>query len=361
MITTFSGRTADEVWRKAFTAFQSGVYATHGSRLGEMREILRANFYIDNPRERWIPARVPAINPAFAIAEVLWMLAGSDQANIVNFWNPSLPRFAGAEKSYHGAYGFRIRANFGIDQLERVFRVFQSNPHSRQVVIQIWDAVKDLPDELGTPASTDIPCNVCSMLKVRDGKLEWTQIMRSNDLYRGTPYNIFQFTMLQEIVAGWLGLDLGGYYLLCDSLHIYEKDCAVLKIKPESTYPPNNDRLALSKDKFDATFNVLWKALQSLMDPSVDFKDIFNDLAEGKVPQSYRNLISIVAADAARRRFLKAEMDDAVKQCTNPLLLSLWHSWVSRWDTASRMELKGEAECAAMKEGASLESDGQLA
>ena len=35
--------------------------------------------------------------------------------------------------------------------------------------------------------------------KVRQGKLEWSQIMRSNDVLLGMPYNFIQFTGLQEI------------------------------------------------------------------------------------------------------------------------------------------------------------------
>ena len=62
------------------------------------------------------------------------------------------------------------------------------------------------------------------MLKVRDGALEWTQILRSNDVFRGLPYNFVQFTMMQEIMAGWLNLRVGSYNQLSDSLHIYDSD-----------------------------------------------------------------------------------------------------------------------------------------
>jgi len=75
----------------------------------------------------------------------------------------------------------------------------------------------DFPDEEGRPASQDILCNVLSMLKIRDGRLEWTQVMRSNDLFRGVPYNFVQFTVLQEVIAGWLGLEVGAYDHVSDS------------------------------------------------------------------------------------------------------------------------------------------------
>ena len=50
------------------------------------------------------------------------------------------------------------------------------------------------------------------------------QIVRSNDLFRGVPYNFVQFTSLQEILAGWLGIELGTYNQISDSLHLYTED-----------------------------------------------------------------------------------------------------------------------------------------
>ena len=41
------------------------------------------------------------------------------------------------------------------------------------------------------------------------------------DFWLGFPFNIVQFTMLQEIMAGWIGVDVGSYHHLSDSLHIY--------------------------------------------------------------------------------------------------------------------------------------------
>jgi len=82
--------------------------------------------------------------------------------------------YTGPGKRYHGAYGHRLWCWFGFDQLERTYLALKNNPDSRQVVLHIWDPKIDLPDEEGRPAAPDVPCNVLSMLKVRDGKLEWT-------------------------------------------------------------------------------------------------------------------------------------------------------------------------------------------
>jgi thymidylate synthase len=48
--------------------------------------------------------------------------------------------------------------------------------------------------------------------------------MRSNDAFIGMPHDIFAFTMLQEIMAGDLGVGLGTYKHCVGSLHIYEEN-----------------------------------------------------------------------------------------------------------------------------------------
>lgn len=100
-----------------------------------------------------------------------------------------MEKFAGKGENYHGAYGKRIRSHFGFEQIEKTYEALQSIPESRQVVMQIYDARVDFPINNGTPQDEDIPCNICSLLKVRNGKLEWSQIMRSNDVLLGMPYD----------------------------------------------------------------------------------------------------------------------------------------------------------------------------
>ncbi len=208
----FESDTADAVWCQAAQALLSGRNPKkQDSRAGPTIELLHSNLYVRNPRERWVFSRHPGMNPAFAIVEVFWILSGRNDARFVKFWNRDLEKYAGKAETYHGAYGFRIRKHFGMDQLERAFLALRGKPMSRQVVIQMWDPTSDFPTEDGSEVSEDVPCNICSMLKIRDGRLEWTQVMRSNDIFLGLPYNFVQFTMLQEILAGWLGVEVGAY------------------------------------------------------------------------------------------------------------------------------------------------------
>jgi thymidylate kinase len=52
--------------------------------------------------------------------------------------------------------------------------------------------------------------------------------MRSNDIVLGFTYDIFAFTMFQEMMANELGLELGTYYHNVGSMHIYQKNFNLL-------------------------------------------------------------------------------------------------------------------------------------
>ncbi|WP_265822646.1 thymidylate synthase [Geovibrio ferrireducens] len=332
MQNSFSDNDANRVWQEAASLFFHGCGKPQGSRIGDTIELQHVSFNINNPRQRWIYARQPAVNPAFAIVELFVIMSGSNEAKVLNYWNPALPKYSGNSDEYYGAYGFRLRKQFGFDQIERAYHVLLNNPDSRQVVLQIWDPRTDMPLSDGQPRSEDIPCNICSMLKVRDGKLDWLQIMRSNDFYRGTPYNIVQFTSIQEILAGWLDLEPGKYCLVCDSLHIYKKDLQEIVFSQNelSEYVENTDSLSISKNSWDSVLKNVIDNLNLMINPEFkrnQLKKVYNSQS---LPYGYKNLLCIVAADCARRHGWLAEMDDAVLSCSNNLLKKMWNNWYIR-------------------------------
>lgn len=271
-------------------------------------------------------SRLPAINPAFALAEVVWILSGRSDSRFVTHWNPRLSQFVGDAADLHGAYGRRLRETHGVDQITRAYQTLAENASSRQVVLQIWSAALDLPERRGHPRAEDIPCNISGCLKVRDGKLHWMQTLRSNDLFLGVPHNVVQFTMIQEIMAGWLSVGLGEYVQMTDSLHLYERDVGAMEIDEQVLPAPNTDRF---KDGFDASAKHIG-LLASLMDSLIDGseEDRRAVCKQGALlPTEYANMFSVIAADDCRRRGEAAQMIELMSRCTNPAYCQLWDRW----------------------------------
>lgn len=323
----YEGDSADEVWLNAASDFRpERPLKNQSSRDGNTSEILRAAFTIRQPRQRWVVSRRPRLNPAFAIAEVVWILRGRQDSSFLNYWNPKLPRFSGDGPTYDGAYGYRLRHQFGRDQLEGAAAALRGSPDTRQVVLQIWDPRADLPLPSGAPASADVPCNVCSLLKVREHKLEWTQILRSNDLFLGVPYNFIQFTSLQEVLAGWLGVELGEYVQFSDSLHVYERDVPRLVQSLDHRVAQNSDSIALEKRESDDAFAELEADAVDLMKESLTQADL-EKIASRLRPAGFRNFALILSAYGSRKRNWTGLVRETLVECTNPVFRELCANW----------------------------------
>ena len=323
--------TADQVWCEAAHRIKSelGTVRQPG-RGGDTLELLHACLVVNDPTQRWVVNREPAINPAFALAEVVWILSGRNDSAFLNFWNPALPNYAGRGPSYYGAYGHRLRYRFGIDQIRFAFETLRECPDSRQVVLQIWDAASDLPIENGKPRSEDIPCNVSSLLKIRGGRLEWVQIMRSNDLILGWPHNVVQFTTLQEMIAGWLGLRPGSYIHFSDSLHLYVDQLGTV---PESFLLKPQE----STDRWNLTYSETIDVVHDIGSRMDAIRQSTGDVGVIEALGSHEysvdaatNLLVLVSADAARRAGAQDLAEALMERCTNPALKQLWMRWVER-------------------------------
>ena len=333
MFRSFEGLTADDVWQQVVQVFRAGDgVLDQPSNRGPTKEILHAVITIRDPRQRWVVSRRPALNIAFAIAEVVWIMTGRNDLAFLEAWNRRLPRYVGEAPQLHGAYGYRLRCRLGIDQLARAYQALSRSPDTRQVVLQIWDSSGDFPQPDGSPADRDIPCNVLSLLKVRDGKLEWLQIIRSNDIFLGTPHNFVQFTCLQEVMAGWLGIDCGAYHQVSDSLHMYGPDEErVLSSAPIKDLAASTDSLAMPKERSEAAFQELGQRVERMIASDLQREQLERIAVWDDGPEAFRNMLAVLVSEAARRHEWLDIADRAMAACSNPSYQEQWGRWLARW------------------------------
>jgi hypothetical protein len=175
-----------------------------------------ATVYRD-PRQRvlWDPLR--DANPFFHLFEALWILAGRDDVSFLAHFNRRMADFSDDGHRFHAPYGHRLRNGAG-DQVALAIDMLRADRSTRQVVLQIWDHARDLGHR-----GKDIPCNDMVFLKVRDDALHMTVLCRSNDAVWGAyGANVVQFSMLQEYMSTRIGVRVGPYTQVSDSLHVYE-------------------------------------------------------------------------------------------------------------------------------------------
>ncbi|MFG1697234.1 thymidylate synthase [Nonomuraea sp. NPDC049309] len=216
-MTTISGGTLTELFARAVRLAIDGEKVS--PRGMDTRELLDVRLLLGRPRERLLhapPGRV--LNTAFAVAETVWIMSGSDAPWIYEF-NSRLRRYAEDDGILRGAYGPRMRSWDGqVDQLAQALATLRGDPDSRRAVIQLYDPARD------AGGHRDVPCTLGYRFHLRQGRLHMATTMRSQDLWTGLPYDVFAATTLHELMAGWLGAELGDYRHHVDSLHLYEED-----------------------------------------------------------------------------------------------------------------------------------------
>lgn len=171
-----------------------------------------------NPCERvlFLPER--DANPFFHFMEGLWMLNGEERLDFLMHYNKGMEKFSDNGKTLNGAYGYRWKRFFTKNQLDVIVKRLKADPNDRRCVLTMWDCDKDLDRE-----TLDTPCNTHIYFKIRKGKLNMTVCCRSNDAIWGAyGANVVHFSMLQEYMAGKIGVDVGVYNQVSDSLHVYE-------------------------------------------------------------------------------------------------------------------------------------------
>ena len=157
-------------------------------------------------------------NPFFHFLESMWILAGRRDVAFLKWVLPTVAQYSDDQVKFHGAYGYRLRKALGFDQVESAIEVLHKRPTSRQVVMQIWNSKLDLDGN-----TNDVPCNDLVMCKIRNGALNITVNNRSNDAIWGAyGANAVQFSMLQMYMAARLGVKVGRYTQVSDSMHVYQ-------------------------------------------------------------------------------------------------------------------------------------------
>jgi thymidylate synthase len=149
-------------------------------------------------------------------------VSGSREVSFLEYYSSRWKDFVNPEHTVRGScYGYRIFKRLGRDesQWESVRRLLSADPASRRAVLT-------LSEPLGDRAVTakDIACATSVQFLLRENKLHTIVYMRSNDAFLGLPYDVFLFTMVQELLASELGVDVGSYYHCVGSIHLYERN-----------------------------------------------------------------------------------------------------------------------------------------
>lgn len=248
------------------------------------REIRARLIEIDDVRERCVVLPGRNNNIFASIAESMWVIAGRDDIEYLSAYIPRAKDFSDDGDTWRGAYGPRLRDWNGVDQLEEILTILRTQPNSRRAVATLFDPSRDFV------ASKDIPCNNWLHFLVREGRLDLHVVARSTDIWWGfSGINAFEWTLLQEIMAVWVGVAPGRLTFFTSSLHIYERHTArarsVLAAAPldrEPVYTMNRTSIARFATPWEAFPFVLaeWMRLEEAMRRGADLRSLNSTLTD---------------------------------------------------------------------------------
>ena len=202
------------------------------------------------------------------LRELLWFINGSTDNKLlkdkkVNIWNANASKeflesrgLTYEEDDLGPVYGFQWRhfgadykdcnTNYsgkGKDQLKYIIDEIKSNPNSRRLILNSWNA-SDI-DKMALP-----PCHVMVQFNIDDKFIDCQLYQRSGDMFLGVPFNISSYAFLLCIIG-----HITGYFprklvhILGDS-HIYEEHIEAVK-EQLSRVPENFPKLNISNELKD--------------------------------------------------------------------------------------------------------------
>jgi len=207
----------DEMWSHAVLQLLFVSPAVE-SRAGGTLEQLGFVGRLTNVRRNVLWNEVRLASPIYAAAELLWYLSGSADGAMIRAYAPQYEGFLDDKGVAYGAYGRRWAEHA---QLEHVIGVLREKRASRQAVVVSWEA-RDLA-AARQGGCRDVPCTLALQFLLRDGELNLVATMRSNDVWLGMPYDVFCFTVIQQLIAAAVGAEPGWYQHQAGSLHLYDQ------------------------------------------------------------------------------------------------------------------------------------------
>lgn len=218
---SIKARSADEAftfWWDKLSKQEDNINSRDGKVVGEC---INAITEITDPTRCIMQNKIRRMPIRYAIGEMLWYLSADNRLKPIQMYTNNWDRMSDDEVHVNSNYGWCIKNKYGFDQWEYIKNLLRDKPETRQAVIHIKEACNK--------PSKDVNCTVSIQFFARNDKLYMTVYMRSNDLWLGFPFDVFQFANMQILMAMELGLGLGSYTHIAGSLHLYERDYEIGK------------------------------------------------------------------------------------------------------------------------------------
>ena len=178
--------------------------------------------YTLEPYERFVSFKARRMNLDYVKRECLWYLKGDKYDTSICKHAKMWSRLINKDGSINSNYGQYI---FGDqNQFDVALKTLLRDPDSRRASIVILSQ-----SHLADPDTNDYPCTYSINFRIREGHLNMTVRMRSQDAIFGMTNDAPNFSFIHEMMyvslrdSDYPDLRMGEYYQTADSFHVYER------------------------------------------------------------------------------------------------------------------------------------------
>lgn len=226
------GKTFAEAYKNLLDEVYNHFEYETAPRGMNIREILNCAVMIDNPYSNLFKNEVRTLPLKYLKKELALYLSGRNDAKgfteASKFWK----KIANDDGTINSAYGNLI---FKMVDTPNKFTQWTwaltsliNDKDSRQAVMHFN---RPAHQYFGVK---DFPCTLEMIFHIRNDRLDATTVMRSNDIIKGTTFDIPFFMLVQQIMLMALKnvyptLQMGTYTHIAHSMHLYENDFELVK------------------------------------------------------------------------------------------------------------------------------------
>ncbi len=178
---------------------------------GSTDERRLAEIHFDDKRENLIDKKT------------VWTANANKQGKDLGYINTDTikelgPVYGSQWRSWEGANGKKV------DQLADVINQIKTNPDSRRIILNAWNAAEI--ENMALP-----PCHTFFQFYVTNNKLSCQLYQRSADVFLGVPFNIASYALLTMMIAQVCKLEVGDFVHTFGDVHIYSNHMEQVKLQ----------------------------------------------------------------------------------------------------------------------------------
>lgn len=194
------------------------IWIMKSNKVQDLRDMNKDNKSIwdkwEIPEGTWKGTIGPAYGYQLAQRIMKWKVKDIDKNHIDK--TPDKYKFLGPDDVGHDdEYVY-------LDQVDHLIQSLLKGPGSRRLITTLW-----VPSDIDKMSLT--PCVWNTQWLRWNGRLNLTVAIRSNDICVGNPFNIYQYQILQHMMAQIVNIPVGTLTFNITDAHIYDRHISLVR------------------------------------------------------------------------------------------------------------------------------------